>query len=330
MAAIPQLLAILRAAGDPTRLRLLLLLREAELTVSELTEIVGQSQPRVSRHLKLLCDAELIQRFKEGSWVFYRSADRGEPQQFAEFLTSLADASTEPFQTDRRRLTAVRRARQGEAAAFFKANAADWERIRALHAPEQDVETAILETVATLPHDCVLDAGTGTGRVLELLAPRIREGTGVDISPEMLAIARDRLERISARHCQIRLADIHRLPFHSGTAMHGFDVAILHQVLHYLEDPQSAVVEAARVLRPDGNLLIVDFAPHEVEFCRSELAHRRLGFADDEVRSWFEAAGLKHVLTRSIAAGKSGKLTVQLWLGAKCATPAGTRAKAAA
>jgi len=330
MAGIRELLAMLRAAGDPTRLRLLLLLREAELTVSELTEIVGHSQPRVSRHLKLLCDAGLLQRFKEGSWVFYRSAGRGEPAQLADALISLADISAEPFQTDRRRLDAIRSARQAAAAAFFKANAADWERIRALHAPDKDVESAILETVATLPHDSVLDAGTGTGRVLEFLAPQIGQGTGVDISPEMLAIARDRLERVGARHCQIRLADIHRLPFPAGTVVQGFDLAIFHQVLHYLEDPQSAVIEAARVLRPDGNLLIIDFAPHDVEFCRSELAHRRLGFSDDEVRHWFAAAGLKHALTRSIAAGKSGKLTVQLWLGAKPAVPVDARAKAAA
>jgi ubiquinone/menaquinone biosynthesis C-methylase UbiE/DNA-binding transcriptional ArsR family regulator len=330
MAAIDQVLAMLRAAGDPTRLRLLLLLHEAELTVSELTEIVGQSQPRVSRHLKLLCDAGLIQRFKEGSWVFYRSADRGEPAQFARSLVASIEIVAEPFHSDRRRLEDVRRARQEAAAAFFTANASNWERIRALHAPEQDVESAILDIVQKLAREAVLDAGTGTGRMLELLAPQIRQGTGVDVSADMLAIARDRLERIGARHCQIRLADIHRLPFPGGTAMQGFDLAIFHQVLHYLEDPQSAVVEAARVLRPKGNVLIVDFAPHDVEFCRSELAHRRLGFADEEVRGWFEAAGLKQALMRSVAAGQSGKLTVKLWLGAKTAIPAGARARAAA
>lgn len=329
MAVIQELLAMLRAAGDPTRLRLLLLLQEAELTVSELTEIVGQSQPRVSRHLKLLCDAGLLLRFKEGSWVFYRSADRGEPAELAKLLTSFAEGTAEPFQSDRRRLDAVRRDRQEAAASFFKANASDWERIRALHAPEQDVESAILEVVRNLTHESVLDAGTGTGRMLELLAPAIRQGTGVDISPDMLAIARDRLERIGARHCQIRLGDIHRLPFPAGTAVQGFDVAIFHQVLHYLEDPESAVVEAARVLRTEGRLLIVDFAPHDVEFCRKELAHRRLGFSDEEVRDWFETAGLKHSLTRSVAAGQSGKLTVKLWLGAKPAL-APARAKAAA
>ena len=325
-----KLLTMLRAAGDPTRLRLILLLREAELTVSELTQIMGQSQPRISRHLKLLCEAELLQRFKEGSWVFYRAAARGGPAQFADTLEALSAGNLEPFAADRRRLETVRHARQAAAAAFFKANAADWERIRSLHAPDRQVEAAILALVETLPHAGVLDAGTGTGRMLELLAPHIHHGTGVDISPDMLAIARDRLERMRAQHCQVRLGDIHRLPFAAGDAEHGFDLAIFHQVLHYLEDPQSAVVEAARVLKPRGAVLIVDFAPHELEFCRSELAHRRLGFPDEEVRSWFEAAGLKPAASQAIAAEGRGKLTVKLWLGAMAPLPRPVRAKEAA
>jgi len=325
-----EVLAMLRAAGDPTRLRLILLLREAELTVSELTQILGQSQPRVSRHLKLLCEAGLLQRFKEGSWVFYRSAAHGDCAQFADLLAELANKVPAPLEADRRRLDAVRQARQAAAADFFKANAADWERIRSLHAPDQEVEAAILALAETLPHSAVLDAGTGTGRMLELLAPHIRQGTGVDNSPEMLAIARDRLERIHAQHCQVRLGDIHHLPFAGGTADRGFDLAIFHQVLHYLEDPQSAVMEAARVLDPRGSVLIIDFAPHDLEFCRSELAHRRLGFSDQEVRNWFEAAGLRPAASRSITAEGSGKLTVKLWLGAMAALPVTRTAKAAA
>lgn len=321
---------MLRAAGDPTRLRVLMLLREAELTVSELTQILGQSQPRVSRHLKLLCEANLLQRFREGSWVFYRAVDRGVGEHFAGLLAALASKASEPFDADGRRLDAVRHARQAAAAEFFRANAADWERIRSLHAPEQEVEAAIVEMVDALPHGAILDAGTGTGRVLELLAPRIRQGMGVDVSPEMLAIARDRLERVRANHCQVRLADIHRLPFTGGTSDQGFDIAIFHQVLHYLEDPQSAVLEAARVLKCHGSVLIVDFAPHEFEFCRNELAHRRLGFSDEEVRSWFESAGLRPSASRAIAAGESGKLTVKLWLGAVAAVPLGAEAKVAA
>lgn len=321
---------MVRAAGDSTRLRLLFLLREAELTVSELTQILGQSQPRVSRHLKLLCEAGLLQRFREGSWVFYRSVERGPGAQFVQSLAALAPAESDAFEADRRRLATVRQARQAAAAAFFKANAADWERIRSLHAPEQEVEAAIVGVVEAIPHEVVLDAGTGTGRVLELLAQHVRQGIGVDVSPEMLAIARDRLECIRANHCQIRLADIHRLPFPSGSEERGFDVAIFHQVLHYLEDPQSAVVEAARVLGSRGKVLIVDFAPHGFEFLRSELAHRRLGFTDEEVRGWFGTAGLKFVQSRSIAARESDKLKVKLWLGEKDDLPLVARTREAA
>jgi ubiquinone/menaquinone biosynthesis C-methylase UbiE len=324
------LLSMLRAAGDPTRIRLILLLREAELTVSELTQILGQSQPRVSRHLKLLCEADLLQRFREGSWVFYRATERGRSAEFVAMLAQFAAPDTEPVETDRLRLAAVRQARQAAAAAFFKANAADWERIRSLHAPEQEVEAAILDLVGSLPHANLLDAGTGTGRMLELLAGLARHGTGVDISPEMLAIARGRLERVHAQHCQVRLADIHRLPFPAGNAERGFDLAIFHQVLHYLEDPQTAVVEAARVLNAKGSVLIVDFAPHELEFCRSELAHRRLGFADQEVQNWFTAAGLNAVASQSIDTEGRGKLIVRLWLGSMAALPVTARAKEAA
>ncbi len=181
-----QLLTMLRAAGDATRLRLLLILREAELTVSELTQILGQSQPRVSRHLKLLCDAGLIQRFKEGSWVFYRASDRGPGASFATTLIDLAATTGSMLEADLRRLADVRQARAELAANFFKANAEEWGRIRSLHAPEKDVEDAIVRLLKDAPIDTLLDAGTGTGRMLELLAPYITRGVGVDVSPEML------------------------------------------------------------------------------------------------------------------------------------------------
>src|ERR1700733_14097348 len=163
-----QLLAILRAAGDATRLRLFLILKEAELTVSELTQILGQSQPRISRHLKLLCDAGLLQRFKEGSWVFYRAVDRGPRAQLGATLSELAAHEPDTLEGDRKRLAAVRERRAAQAAAFFKANASQWERIRSLHAPERDVEAAIVRQFERSPIDSLLDAGTGTGRMLEL------------------------------------------------------------------------------------------------------------------------------------------------------------------
>ena len=307
------LVAMLRAAGDPTRLRLLLLLRQAELTVSELVDILGQSQPRVSRHLKLLTEARLIDRFKEGSWVFYRAADRGQGADLAAVIAAIAPA----HDADSKRLAQVREARAAEAAAFFKANAAEWERIRGLHAPDKDVEAAIVRHIG--PMDSLLDAGTGTGSMLELLSPHVKRAVGIDVSPEMLAIARDRLARANILHAQVRLGDIHRLPFPTGNALTGFDAVLLHQVLHYLDDPQSAVVEAARVMRAGGRLIIADFAPHSVEFLRDEYAHRRLGFADKEIHGWLSAAGLKPLVGETVVPRTEGgeKLIVKVWLARK-------------
>jgi ubiquinone/menaquinone biosynthesis C-methylase UbiE len=311
--AMDALIAMLRAAGDPTRLRLLLLLCQAELTVSELIEIVGQSQPRVSRHLKLLCEAELLERFKEGSWVFYRASEQGKGADFAAAIAAIARPDSAILASDRQRLAAVREARAAQAAAYFRTNAAQWERIRALHAPEKDVEAAIVRHIAATPMHLLLDAGTGTGRMLELLSPYVKRAIGVDVSGEMLAIARDRLTRAHVTHAQVRLGDVYRLPFAGGSTLSGFDAVLFHQVLHYLDDPAAAVAEAARVMRAGGRLLIADFAPHELEFLRSDFAHRRLGFADREVQGWFQAAGLKPLANEAIAAGKN-KLTVKLWL----------------
>ena len=304
---------MLRAAGDPTRLRLLLLLRQAELTVSELIEIVGQSQPRVSRHLKLLGEAELVERFKEGSWVFCRAADRGIGAELGAAIESLADPALQ--EADRTRLAHVREARAATAAAYFKANAAEWERIRALHAPEQDVEAAIARHLTARNIENFLDAGTGTGRMLELIAPHAKRAVGIDVSPDMLAIARDRLLRADIHNAQVRLGDTYRLPFLNGAAGNGFDVVLFHQVLHYLDDPGAAVAEAARVMAPGGRLLVADFTPHHEEFLREEYAHRRLGFSDREVDGWFAAAELSNSGSETIAPqSKSEKLTVKLWL----------------
>jgi SAM-dependent methyltransferase len=310
---------MLRAAGDPTRLRLLLLLRQAELTVSELIEIVGQSQPRVSRHLKLLGEAGLVERFKEGSWVFCRAADRGTGAELGAAIAALADPALQ--EADKARLEHVRKERAAAAAAYFKSNAAEWERIRALHAPEKDVEAAIARRLTTAPIGNFLDAGTGTGRMLELFAPHAQRAIGIDVSPDMLAIARDRLLRENIPNAQVRLGDTYRLPFPNGSsgpngaAGAGFDVVLFHQVLHYLDDPGTAVAEAARVMAPGGRLLIADFAPHKEEFLRDEFAHRRLGFSDREVEGWFAGAGLANAGSETIAPqGEGEKLTVKLWL----------------
>ena len=314
MYRMDRLVTMLRAAGDPTRLRLLLILREAELTVSELVAIAGQSQPRVSRHLKLLSEAGLIERFKEGSWVFYRAAEAGAGAELSHAIAQVPLENPGALESDRKRLAQVREARASAAAAYFKANAAQWERIRALHAPEKDVEAAILRQFAGHTIENLLDAGTGTGRMLELLAPHVKHAVGIDVSPDMLSIARDRLVRSGIRQVQVRLADIYRLPFPNGSALSGFDAVLFHQVLHYLDDPQAAVIEAARTMRAGGRLLIADFAPHDLEFLRTDFAHRRLGFSDKEVQGWFAAAGLKARANEAIASGTE-KLTVKLWLG---------------
>jgi ubiquinone/menaquinone biosynthesis C-methylase UbiE len=313
------LLSMLRATADPTRLRLLFLLSQAELTVSELTTIMGQSQPRVSRHLKLLCESGLLQRFREGSWVFHRLADEALGASFAKGLIELPIGDRTLFEADRERLRQVREARAAAAAEFFRRNAADWERLRSLHASEKDVESAILRVLGHEPIGSLLDAGTGTGRMLELLAAHVQRGVGVDNSPEMLAIARDRLERTGAQHCQMRLADLYRLPFRNATQESGFDAVIFHQVLHYLDEPQLAVSEVARVMKHGGRLVIVDFAPHEMEFLRTDLAHRRLGFSDKEVEGWLSAAYLEPLSSEAISPSteelRTGdpKLTVKIW-----------------
>ena len=311
-----RLVSMLRAAGDSTRLRLLLLLLRAELTVSELTEIIGQSQPRVSRHLKLLCEAGLLERFKEGAWVFYRAVDRGDAARLARVVAGIADdAHPALLADDARRLAYVRDERAKTAAAYFKSNAPQWERIRSLHVPEQDVETAIVQLLGSERLGDVLDAGTGTGRMLELLAPHFGRGIGIDDSPEMLAIARERLARGGAANWQVRRGDVYRLPFPDGDLKSGFDAVIFHQVLHFLDDPQAALREAARVAKPGGRILIADFAPHQLEFLREEHAHRRLGFSEREVQSWFKSAGLKLVASESLAPRSGAEpLTVMVWL----------------
>jgi len=314
---VDNLLGMLRAAGDGTRLRLLLLLLEAELTVTELTQILGQSQPRISRHLKLLCESGLLERFKEGAWVFYRAADRGNAGQLGKTLAAICDANDPALADDRRRLSQVRATRAEEAAAYFKASAPEWERIRSLHVPERDVENAIVRLLGRVRLENLLDAGTGTGRILELLAPHIGRGLGIDVSPEMLSVARERLAKAGATHCQVRRGDVYRLPFAAAGGASGFDAVIFHQVLHFLDDPQAALREAIRVTKPGGRILIADFAPHALEFLRDEHAHRRLGFSDREVQGWFTAAGLKPLAVESLAP-RSGTqtLTVMVWLAA--------------
>jgi ubiquinone/menaquinone biosynthesis C-methylase UbiE len=304
------LLASLQAAGEVTRLRLIGLLAEAELTVSELVAILGQSQPRVSRHLKLLVEAGLAERQREGAWAFYRLAESGGA--LARALLARVDPDDPTFAADRTRLAAAREARRKQAAAYFAERAADWDAIRALHASESRVEAAIVAMVGDQPIRGLLDLGAGTGRMLELLAPRADRAVGVDQSPAMLAVARARIGESGLRNVQLRQGDLYAPPVERDA----YDLVVIHQVLHFLDDPARALVEAARALRPSGRLLVVDFAAHAEEFLRQAYAHRRLGFTDDEIASFLAEAGLTEIAAERVApaAGESDKLTVALWL----------------
>jgi len=312
---VDELLTGLRAVAEPTRLRLLALCSENELTVSELTTILGQSQPRVSRHLKLLCEGGLLERFREGNWVFYRLARLG-GRKLAERLASLLPTDDPVILRDRERLSEIERERERAAGAYFAQNAHQWGAIRSLHVDERDVEAALADRLGSRPVRDLLDIGTGTGRMLELFGPRVERAVGVDRSRDMLAVARVNLERAMLRNCTARLGDMYALPFTTPS----FDLVILHQVLHFAERPAEAVAEAARVLRPGGQLLIVDFAPHQLETLREDHAHRRLGFADDEVQEWSTKAGLTPQLPTHL---RGDPLTVAIWSADRRSSDAG-------
>jgi ubiquinone/menaquinone biosynthesis C-methylase UbiE/DNA-binding MarR family transcriptional regulator len=309
------LVAVLRAGGEPTRLRVLALLAAGDLTVKDLTAILGQSQPRISRHLKLLVEAGLVDRFPEGSWVYYRLRDDGAAAALVRLVLTALDGDDLTARRDRERLDAVKRDHAEEAARYFSANAIDWAALRSLHVDEREVEAAILDAVGDRPFAALLDLGTGTARTIELLAGRFDRAVGIDTSHEMLAIARAELGRAGIANARVQQGDVYSL----NLPRDSFDLVTVHQVLHYLDDPARAVREAARTLRPGGRMLIVDFAPHGLEFLRDAHAHRRLGFGHVEIARALEGAGLEMVSIRDLPAPVSDasgteKLTVTLWL----------------
>lgn len=313
---------LLRALSEPTRLRIMRLLAHMELSVGELAQVLGQSQPRVSRHIRILCDAGLAERRKEGSWVFLRSAvnEHGTPSlgTAAAMLLDLAEREDASFCTrcteDRRHLAAIRAGREASAQAYFARHAEEWDTLRSLHGADEPVEAALLEILGDRAGEpgirpnlgALLDVGTGTGRIAELLADRSGRVTALDKSPEMLRIARARLQSLPAGKIDLVQGDFTTLPF----ADNAFDTVLFHQVLHFAQDPGAVLTEAARVLRVSGRIAVVDLAAHDREDMRERHAHARLGFSDEQIRDLFMQAGLTPA---SPVALPGDPLTVKIW-----------------
>ncbi len=307
---MPDPLQIFAALADPTRLRILALLREMELSVGELAQVLGQSQPRVSRHIRILADAGIAARRREGSWTFLGLGETGRTRPLLEALDSWTAGSGEDHWTiaDRARLAAVRAERARQAEDYFNAHAAAWDAIRSLHVAEAEVEAAMRDLLGPEPPGRLVDIGTGTGRMIKLFGATADRAVGIDRSPEMLRMARAKLAQAGLSRAELHQGDMYALPLPSASA----DLVILHQVLHYAQQPEAAVAEAARILAPNGRLLIADFGPHEREDLRDRHAHARLGFSDAQIVAWFAAAGLRAHPPQRLA---GEELTVHLWLG---------------
>ena len=308
-----ELLAGLKAVAETTRIRILFALSHGELNVTELTYILGQSQPRVSRHLKLMAEAGLLTRHKEGNWVLFRIRTEGLSGALARALVDMLSGRDTLLSGDLARIDEVRRQREELATAYFSANAGRWSELRSLHVDESNVEQTMLTMVGSAPVDTLVDLGTGTGRVIELFAGQAKRLLGIDRSRDMLSIARNQLEKKNIRRSELRLADIYAVPLADGTA----DVVTIHQVLHFLDEPLKALLEARRILKSGGKLLIVDFAPHDLEDLRTHHAHRRLGISSEQMVAWLARAGLSlarhEVLDPPWLKSRKG-LTVSLWL----------------
>ena len=303
-----------QALADPTRLRIVALLRLMELSVGELAQVLGQSQPRVSRHLKILADAGVLERRKEGSWVFLTLGDPERVDPMFELVDVWADPATETlFASDAARIESIKADRAEAANRYFAGHAEVWDQIRSLHVAESEVESAIDAALGLRPLGRLVDVGTGTGRMIELFGPRASQAIGIDRSSDMLRVARVKLEAAGISS-SLRQGDMYALPLADQSA----DTIVIHQVLHYAHSPATAIAEAARVLAPGGTLLVVDFAAHEREELRERDAHIRLGFDDEVMAAWFASAGLDVDEIRHL---EGGELTVTLWRGVKAAIP---------
>lgn len=301
----------LKTLGHPERLRILALLSRGELTVSELVQILNLSQPRVTQYIKSLETAGIIERLKEGSWVFSR-IKRGNAAISALVATTLATLPPHDpiLEADLRRLEDVRAERSIAADAFFANVANDIGTLGDEYIPKANIESMLRKMAGKGPFDNMVDLGTGTGRMLEVFADRVTRGSGIDNNVHMLKVARHKLAENNYNHIRVRQGDLTATPIESG----GADLVTLHQVLHYLDDPQSAIIEAARILSPEGIVLIADFEAHDQEDFRAEYAHRRLGFEDSDIENWLLNAGLTLSRVETIKT-QSSRPNVKIWQG---------------
>ena len=309
-AALSVLVQQLRAAGEVTRARILALLTHGELSVGELAQVLNQSQPRLSRHLKFLTGAGLVERLPEGAWVFYRLPAEGRARALVDTLNAAIDPEDADIRRDRARLAEVKSERAESAEDYFSRVADDWDQLRALHYSEADIEKAVLTAAGPGPFDRVIDFGTGTGRMLALFAGKARRVEGIDLSHQMLTVARSKLKEAGAGNASVRHGDATASPYPDACA----NLVIIHQVLHFLDDPARALVEAARVLKPGGRLVIVEFAPHTLEHLRTDHAHRHLGVSESDLGRWAEKAGLAVKSARTFRSPDGDKgIAVMVW-----------------
>jgi len=306
---------IFRALADPTRLRIMRLLGSMELAVGEVAQVLGQSQPRVSRHIGILCDAGLAERRREGSWVFLRAcANTNDAPPLSTAIADLlvkAEASDSQFaeecELDRRRLAEIREHRENEAQAYFSDHAHDWDELRRMHSSDEAVEKALTLALGDMPMGRLLDIGTGTGRMAELFAERAERIVALDKSLAMLRVARAKPHHFPTERVELVQGDFGSLPFPAAS----FDTVLFHQVLHFAQAPGAVLMEAARVTRPEGRIAIVDFAAHQREELRDRHAHARLGFEDGQMRTLLHEADFEPADPIAL---EDGELVVKIWI----------------
>jgi ArsR family transcriptional regulator len=293
---------VFKTFSDPTRVRVLALLEQEELAVQELMDALGMAQSRVSRHLAILREAGLLEDRRDGTYVFYRFAVPAEGPWREAWELVRRELATDPVrQRDRAALAQVMEARAARTRSFFDAVGPEWDALRKVF--DDDVLRARAGARLVDPRTVVADVGTGTGILAVELARLGLRVVAVDHSARMLAAARSKLEAEGLSGVELRQGEASALPIGDAEV----DAAIVHMVLHYLPSPGEAIREMARVVRPGGVVVIVDFVPHEHEWMRQELGVTWLGFAWDEVRGWLGEADLVDALCDTHAGNSSGR-----------------------